>query len=102
MLSLPLLVLLIRADHPHHAAAADDLALVTHPFDRRSDLHIFLQETSSPGPPYTFARGDPDAPLRSRGSLAPLTRCSQVAAESYSVTTSRRSVRASGPAATTP
>jgi len=32
---------LIRADHPHHAAAADDLALVANPFDRCSDLHNF-------------------------------------------------------------
>jgi hypothetical protein len=30
---------LIRADHPHHAAAADDLALVTNPFDRRPNFH---------------------------------------------------------------
>src|SRR5688500_5661570 len=28
--------------------------------------------TSSPEPPYTLARGVPKAPLRSRGSLAPL------------------------------
>jgi hypothetical protein len=33
ILSLPLLVLLIRADHPHHAAAADDLAFVTNTLD---------------------------------------------------------------------
>jgi hypothetical protein len=32
-LTLTLFVLLIRADHPHHAAAADDLALVANPFD---------------------------------------------------------------------
>src|SRR5689334_6514054 len=31
-LSLPLLVLGVRADHPHHPAAADDLALVANPF----------------------------------------------------------------------
>src|SRR5262249_1408841 len=30
--------------------------------------------TSSPEPPYSLARGDPDAPLRSRGSLAALVR----------------------------
>ena len=29
-----------------------------------------IRGTLSPGPPYTLARGDPDAPLRSRGSLA--------------------------------
>src|SRR2546426_5835627 len=38
-LSLPLFMFRIRADHPHHAAAADDLALVANPFDRRSHLH---------------------------------------------------------------
>src|SRR5579864_1102168 len=36
---LPLLVLLIRADHAHDAAPAHDLALVTNPFDRCPDLH---------------------------------------------------------------
>src|SRR3954470_22704033 len=40
--ALPLLVLLVRADHAHHAAAADHLALVTNPFDRRSHLHDTL------------------------------------------------------------
>ena len=30
----------------------------------------FIRGTLSPGPPYTLARGDPDTPLRSRGSLA--------------------------------
>src|SRR4029079_3201562 len=40
-LSLPLLVLLIRADHAHHATAADDLALVANSLHRCSDLHNF-------------------------------------------------------------
>jgi hypothetical protein len=40
-LPLPLLVFLVRADHPHHATAADDLALVANPFDRRSDFHHY-------------------------------------------------------------
>ena len=31
--SLPLLVFLVRADHPHHAAAADDLALIANALD---------------------------------------------------------------------
>jgi hypothetical protein len=30
---------LIRTDHPHDSAAADDLALVANPFDRRAYLH---------------------------------------------------------------
>jgi len=30
---------LIRADHPHHTAAADDLALVADSLDWRSYLH---------------------------------------------------------------
>src|SRR5581483_6513179 len=39
VLSLPLLVFLVRADHAHHAAATHDLALVANPFDRRSYFH---------------------------------------------------------------
>jgi len=39
---LSLLVFLIRADHPHHAAAPDDLALVANPFHRRSHFHDYL------------------------------------------------------------
>jgi hypothetical protein len=35
---------LIRADHAHHTAASDDLALVANPFDRCSDLHNFLYD----------------------------------------------------------
>ena len=53
-LSLPLLVLLVRADHPHHAAAADDLALVANPLHRCSDLHRRLRSAvqllDRPGP----------------------------------------------------
>src|SRR5215831_19879926 len=37
--SLPLLVPLVLADHAHDASPANDLALVTDSFDRRSDLH---------------------------------------------------------------
>src|SRR3712207_7327865 len=37
-LSLPLLVLLVRADDPDDAAAADHFALVAHALDRCSDL----------------------------------------------------------------
>ena len=43
VLSLPLLVLLVRADHPDHPTAADDLALVADLFDRRSDFHGRLE-----------------------------------------------------------
>src|SRR5882757_7034381 len=32
-------MLRIAADHTHHALAVDDLAFVTHYFDRRSDFH---------------------------------------------------------------
>jgi hypothetical protein len=37
--SLPLLVLGVRADHPHDALAADDLAILTDPLDAGSNLH---------------------------------------------------------------
>src|SRR5208283_5914320 len=39
LLPLPLLVLGVGADHPHHALAVDDLALVTNLFNRRPDFH---------------------------------------------------------------
>ncbi len=38
-------MLLVRADHAHDAAAADDLALVANPFDRCSYLHSDLPRT---------------------------------------------------------
>jgi len=40
--SLPLLVLRVLADHPHHTAAAYDLALRTDPLYRRTNFHFFL------------------------------------------------------------
>src|SRR5580765_8514356 len=40
VLSLPLLVFLVRANHPHHAAAPDDLALVADSLHRRSYFHV--------------------------------------------------------------
>src|ERR687886_1432724 len=39
MSALPLLVARVLADHEHGAVAADDLALLAHGLDRRSDLH---------------------------------------------------------------
>ena len=39
VLSLPLLVFLVRANHAHDAAAPDDLALVANPLDRSSYFH---------------------------------------------------------------
>src|ERR1700730_1313418 len=45
---LPLLVLLVRTDHPHDAATANDLALVADLLDRCPDFHQrFLFFTSS-------------------------------------------------------
>jgi hypothetical protein len=38
-LALSLLVTGVGADHEHPSVAADDLALLTHWFDRRSYLH---------------------------------------------------------------
>jgi hypothetical protein len=37
--SLPLFVFRVNANHPHHALAVDDLALVTNLLYRRSNLH---------------------------------------------------------------
>src|SRR5262245_32922341 len=53
VLSLPLLVLLVGADHPYDAFTADDLALDADLFHRRSDFHLFLRSRrrllSAPG-----------------------------------------------------
>jgi hypothetical protein len=38
--TLPLLVALVAADHEHHPAAADDLAVLADLFDGRTNLHI--------------------------------------------------------------
>src|SRR5258708_25273515 len=39
-LSLPLLVLLIRTNHAHHALAAHDFTFVANPFHRRPNFHV--------------------------------------------------------------
>src|SRR6478735_1942120 len=65
--ALPLLVLLVRADHAHHTAAADHLALVTNPFDRRSHLHDTL---SRPQPSFSTIRPR----VRSRADSSSRTR----------------------------
>ena len=39
LLPLPLLVLGVGADHPHHALAVDDLAVITHLLDRSPYFH---------------------------------------------------------------
>ena len=38
-LALPLLMLGVLADHPHHPTAMDDLTLVTYLFDRCPNFH---------------------------------------------------------------
>ena len=61
VLPLPLLVLLIRADHAHDTAPAHDLALVANTFHGRSHLHDnFL--TIRPRP---VSRGDNSISTRS-------------------------------------
>src|SRR5688500_3609390 len=45
-LSLPLLVPRVLANDPHHALAADQLALLAHPLDARSDLHGPILKTA--------------------------------------------------------
>ena len=61
-------MLLVRADHAHHAAAADDLALVANPLDRRSDLHNRPHSLD----PHTFRRSARAS--RSRGVSSSRTR----------------------------
>jgi hypothetical protein len=47
ILPLPLLVLgTALADHPHHPAAADNLAMLADRFDTRAYLHDQLRERS--------------------------------------------------------
>ncbi len=54
------------------ASPASMSEMILRPTDRsgRPMNTSLIRGTLSPGPPYTLARGDPDAPLRSRGSLA--------------------------------
>lgn len=47
MSALSLLVLGIYANHAHHAFALDDLALVAHFLNARSNFHPFLRSDSS-------------------------------------------------------
>src|SRR5215218_2503227 len=46
--ALPLLVTRVLTDHEHGAVAADHLALLTHGFDRSSDLHRCLPYGGEP------------------------------------------------------
>src|SRR3954451_18524157 len=46
-LPLPLLVALVRADDEDPPVAADDLALLAHRLDRRSDLHVSFRAWSA-------------------------------------------------------
>src|SRR5690606_5490781 len=62
-LSLSLLVLLVRADHPHDPLATHDLALAADPLDRCPDLHGYLP---------AFLRIRPR--VRSRALIATVTR----------------------------
>jgi hypothetical protein len=41
-LPLPLFMLRVGADHPHHAAAVNDLAVVAHLLNRCPDFHYLL------------------------------------------------------------
>src|SRR5262249_18827988 len=69
LLPFPLLVFLFRADPAPHAAAADDLALVTDSLARRSALHLSLRSV---------------APRRSGGPEGPPCRFSTSPAYSFS------------------
>src|SRR5277367_3581008 len=83
-LPLPLLVLLIRTDHPHDAAAADDLAFVANLLDRCPDFHqLFLESyifTSSSLPLHIFPMMRPrvtstrDSSIRTRSPTSTRTK----------------------------
>src|SRR3954467_5399308 len=70
VLSLPLLVFLVRANHAHDAAAPDDFALVADSLDRSSYLHCNLNLTASPrsAPARHRSARVPTAPDRRPGS----------------------------------
>jgi hypothetical protein len=50
-LTLALLVALVAADHVHHAAAADDLAVLADLLDGRTDLHFMPSSRAQPPEP---------------------------------------------------
>src|SRR5439155_16173733 len=74
--ALPLLVAGVRrADHAHHALAADHLALHADLLHRSTDLHGFLQPTKTPRKslsfrPHPLPRLAPPGPTRNEGSAA--------------------------------
>src|SRR5215210_7046576 len=49
-LALPLLVTRVRADDEDPAVTPDDLALLAHGLDRRSDLHDSFRKEGDPAP----------------------------------------------------
>src|SRR5438309_1408609 len=64
-----------RADHAHHALAADHLALHADLLHRSTDLHGFLQPTKTPRKslsfrPHPLPRLAPPGPTRNEGSAA--------------------------------
>jgi hypothetical protein len=54
--ALPLLVALVRADHEHHAATADDLAVLADLFDGRTNFHDFSSGPCGPRVQTAFAQ----------------------------------------------
>src|SRR3954451_17175435 len=70
LLALPLLVAGVRADAQHRSVAADDLALLAHRLDRRSDLHDSFRKKRA-----IRRRAQPN-----RGPRARLTRLAKVLA----------------------
>src|SRR6476469_7886619 len=94
-LSLPLslLVLLVRADHPDHALAANDLALVTNALDGRSYLHrLFPRCISGRTKVRPYVPGPTASPAELKFGLT-------YPALGTTTTTSRRSGRGSNPPA---
>src|SRR5262245_19156087 len=71
--ALPLLVPRIRADHPHHPATADDLALLAHPSNAAPDLHrspsFFLRSPRMMIRPLVRSYGDISTVILSPGRI---------------------------------
>src|SRR5216684_3248509 len=60
-LSLALLVLRVAADHSHHAAPMNDLALIANLSDRRPNFHFTAPFRAAPPPPHLLVAVN-DAP----------------------------------------
>src|SRR5437016_1834734 len=97
-------MLLIRTDHPHDALAPDDLALVTNPFHRRSNLHqIFLTIRPRPlsAPDISTSTRSPTSTLTKLRSIRSAT-CAWTMCPAWSPSSFTRYIALGSTSVTTP